>query len=970
MGLALARAALLFSLLALAWAQEPTGPQFDIWTNENGLPQNTVTSILQTRDGYLWLTTFDGLVRFDGVNFAIFNTFNAPGMRTNRLTRLFEDQGGTLWAITELAGLTEIRNGKFQTYTTADGLPSNKVRRLRDLDDGSVLIETASGFTRFGDGRFTSYDATAKFADFGYPVSAEAVWHQDASGLHRVVHGKSKKDVSLTGLPPGVFEELFEDSRGDLWGWIVPDRLCRWHAGAWKSYPVGTEMRILAEDQSGTVWTGTVQGSLARLEGERVALYPVPSNTIHEMVHALYRDREKGFWIGCAALLRLRTSFIAAYSKGAGLESVNTFSVLEDRQNRMWIGSWPGLSEMINGRAVKLSLPDPARRGIITALFEDRAGGIWAAEFDVGLYHLTQGSTQFRAEDPRLRRVRVYAVVQDRAGDLWLGTARGLFHYTGANPHLYTQADGLADNEIRTLHFDRDGTLWAGTLAGLNYFRDGKIGTIAEVPKAQVRTIYEDSEGVLWIGTYDHGMIRLAHGKSTAYTTRQGLSSNGVFQILEDDAGRFWMSSNTGISRVSRRDLEDVAAGKIQAVTSVAYGTREGMLNVECNGGTQPGGIRARDGRLWFPTQDGVVVVDPARVPENRLPPPVLIESCLLDHQPVHAEHGLHVPPGKSDLEIHYTALSFAQPEHVRFKYQMEGLDADWVEAGSRRVVYYSHVPPGQYRFRVIAANSDGVWNRTGAAMTVIVVPPYWRTWWFTLIVVVIVIAAALWLYRRRIQSLQAARLAQESFSRQLVASQEQERKRIAAELHDGLGQNLLVIKNWALLGSDSRTEKRLQEIAAIASQSLEEVREIAHNLRPHQLDELGLTQALRSIVTRIADSSPVHFVLECDPVDRLFDNEQEINLYRIVQESVNNILKHSGATEARISIRRNAGTLQIAITDNGQGFDFNAAPAHPRGGSGIPGMIERARMIGAHVSISAAPGSGATISVSVPVKE
>jgi len=960
-------ALLLAAAFALAGAEN--APQFDIWTVENGLPQNTVTSILQARDGYLWLTTFDGLVRFDGVNFTVFNTVNSPGMRSNRLVLLFEDRAGTLWIVTELAGLTSLRDGKFRTYTTADGLPGNNVRHVRDLDDGSVLVDTTQGLARIRDGEVTPYDAAARFADFGFPVTPGVVWHRDANGLHRVMDGHSMEDISMSELPSGELGAVFEDSRHDLWCFVRPDqhRVWRWHAGVWRSYRIDSRVRVFGEDPNGTVWMGTVEGDLARLEGDRIVLYPPPPGVTQEMVHGFGRDSEGGFWIGSSVLMRLRTPFIHTYSKADGLRSAKVYPILEDRQHRVWIGQWNGLTLMSDGRAVPLELPPALVNGSLTTLYEDRGGGVWAGVLPNGLWRLANGARRFQ-EAPGFESLTPYAIDQDRDGDLWVGTSKGLVDYDGARVRrVFTVADGLADNEIRSLYWDREGTLWIGTLQGLNQLRGGKITVVPGVPRTQVRTISADSSGVLWVGTYDRGLVRIAHGNTSLFTMRQGLASNGVFRILEDDWGRFWMSSNAGIFRVNQRDLEEVAAGRKAAVTSVIYGTREGMRHMECNGGTQPAGVRAHDGRLWFPTQGGAAVVDPTRVPENRQPPPVKVEACLIDHEPVAAGGGLTVRPGKSDIEIHYTAVSFVQPEHVRFRYQLETWDSGWVDAGSRRVAYYSHVRPGNYRFRVVAANSDGVWNLAGAALAIVVEPPVWQTWWFTLITAGSLMLTAAWLYRLRIRRLEAARIAQESFARQLVASQEKERKRIAAELHDGLGQNLQVIKNWALLAPDSNTSERLREIAEIASQSIEEVRAIARDLRPHQLDELGLTQAFRSIVTRIAPSSPVHFTMECDPVDGVFDKECEIGLYRIVQECVNNILKHSEASEARLRIARNGRRIEIRVSDNGKGFDVDARRSDPSVGSGLAGMVERARMIGGSLSISTAAGQGCTISVTVP---
>jgi signal transduction histidine kinase len=492
-----------------------------------------------------------------------------------------------------------------------------------------------------------------------------------------------------------------------------------------------------------------------------------------------------------------------------------------------------------------------------------------------------------------------------------------------------------------------------------------------------VRSLYEDGDGILWIGTYDGGLSRLKDGRITTYTTNDGLFNNGVFQILDDQRGNFWMSSNLGIYRASRQELNDFAEGKIHAINCISYGKRDGMLNAECNGGTQPAGVRTRDGRLWFPTQIGVAVIDPANVPFNSEPPPVLIEDFVIDGVPAKINGALTIVPGHESFEVHYTGLSFVNPERIHFRYRMDGLDKDWVEAGTRRAAFYSHVPPGAYRFNVVAANADGVWNLVGASIQVTVVPPFWRTWWFSLVIVAGLCALAFVLYRRRVSMLKRETAAQEAFSRQLIESQETERKRIAAELHDSLGQSLSIIANRATLAlSKSEDPKRVLDqvvdIGATASDAIREVREIAYNLRPVELDRLGLTKALRAMVKKVSTSTGINISADIDDVDNLFSSESEINLYRIVQESINNIVKHSGATEATIEIKRLTAAISIAISDNGRGFHAGATgPADGRpAGFGLMGIGERARMLGGKQAIQSVPGRGTTITISIDLKE
>jgi signal transduction histidine kinase len=477
-----------------------------------------------------------------------------------------------------------------------------------------------------------------------------------------------------------------------------------------------------------------------------------------------------------------------------------------------------------------------------------------------------------------------------------------------------------------------------------------------------------------------------------------------VFQILEDARGNFWISCNRGIYRVSKQQLNDFAAGRIQKISSVAYGKQDGMLNFECNGGRQPAGIKTRDGKLWFPTQEGVVVIEPEATPINPLPPPVVIESVALDRAVLpfqNAAAGIEIGPGQANLEINYTGLSYLKSEQMRFRYKLVGQDQDWVDAGTRRAAYYSYLPPGAYAFTVIAANSDGIWNETGASLRVLVTPPFYRTWWFVGLTVLSLAGMIALIYRFRVTQLRKEHAvteafsrellaSREAFSRQLLESQESERQRIAAELHDGLGQNLLIIKNHALLGLADRedpaaTEENLTMISEMTSQALDEARQIAYNLRPYQIDRFGLTRALQSMLNRVAESSEIGFHCEVDKLDGLFSKEAEMNLYRIVQESINNILKHSRATEAEVRIARNGHHVLLRIADNGQGFDKadsrgrdTLSSANPQSairnpqlsGFGLTGMAERARMLGGEYRLQSTPGQGTVISISIALPE
>jgi signal transduction histidine kinase/streptogramin lyase len=577
------------------------------------------------------------------------------------------------------------------------------------------------------------------------------------------------------------------------------------------------------------------------------------------------------------------------------------------------------------------------------------------------------------------------AILEDRQGNLWFGTNKGLFKLKDGVVSVFTTKDGLPGDDVKIIHEDRQGRLWIGTYGGLAQLSPTKNASafVAYTTKDglgsnRVRAIHEDAEGVFWIGTYDGGLSRLKDGRITTYTMAQGLFNNGVFQILEDGRGNLWISSNRGIYQAGKQQFNDLAEGKIATLTYIAYGKQDGMLNTECNGGRQPAGIKARDGKLWFPTMGGVVVVDTEAVPFNSQPPPILIEAVSLDRNPTPFNAAVKVKPGQSSLEINYTGLSYVKPEQVRFKYKLAGRDSDWVEAGSRRSVNYSYLPPGNYTFTVIAANSDGVWNNVGASLQITVLPSVWQTWWFISLSILTGCGLIAFVYWRRVSQFRRERVVQEAFSQRLIESQESERKRIAAELHDSLSQNLVIIKNRALHSmatpnDHDRAMEQIEEIAEAANESLSEVREIAHNLRPFQIDRLGLTKAIEAMVNRVAATHALQTRTHLDVIDGLLSPEKEIHLYRVVQESLNNIIKHAAATEAQVTIRKNEQGIEIIIQDNGKGFTpatIRTGESGNGGGFGLLGLTERARILGGVPVILSSPGSGTKVELRVRIKD
>lgn len=960
------------------------------WTTENGLPHNVIGALQQTRDGYIWMATFDGLVRFDGVRFTVFNRNNSPGLLNNRFTSLYEAADGAIWAGTEGSGVTRYAKGVFATFTMRDGLTNDHVSAVTGDAAGNLWVLSGRDMVQWDGTRFhpaAPQGVTLPF--YRSEWNRHVWWANDRERLYRFEAGRvSTRPIpaALRGVSNNRFEE---DTAGTLWMGTLDRRVARITSNDARYDEIPDlraehgQLPASYRDRTGHEWPMTLSRLLLRF-------WPLPGsrdpqdNRAIVSVNAVLEDREGNIWLGAdgQGLYRIRQPRVTVYSQAQGLLGRNIYPVLLDRAGSVWMGVWPaGVSRITNGRVVNYTVADGLASGFVTSMAEDREGRLWVAshhDFNGGLRVLENG--RFREVGQTLvpRQTFIHAMLHDRAGALWLGTNVGLVRYQHGVATTYTTRDGLASDDVKALIEEPGGRIWVGTFGGVTSWQDGVFKSWTErdgLPGGVVRALYRDGDGVLWVGTYDAGLGRYKDGRFSRFTTREGLYDDGVFQILEDRRGYFWMSSNRGIHRVSKRELNAVADGAASRVTSLSLGKGDGLLNAECNGGTWPSGAVGPNGTLWFPTQDGVVVIDPPTIAAASRPVPPRIESVLIDRSAVPLGAPVRIRPNQEAIEIQYTGLSLVNSDRIRFRYRLIGLDHDWVDAGTRRTAYYSHVPPGDYTFSVAAAGSDGVWTTEPASLSIQVIPPIWRTWWFLTLAAVAIAGAAGFGYRRRIAGLERARAAQEHFARRLIDSQEHERRRIAAELHDSLGQQLIVIKNRAVLGSIQNgdgAKPQFDEIALSATQSIDEVRQIAYNLRPYHLDRLGLGASIEAMTERIGASSNIDFTVNISSKAALngaVPKDQQINVFRIVQESLNNIVKHSGATLGTIDVSETGSDLVIKIADNGKGFDAKAASASAAiaSGFGLAGIAERVGMLGGRHSIASAAGQGTTITITLP---
>lgn len=974
---------LLTWLLVLFCLNSPLLAQygFSHWTADHGLPPNDIRGIFQDPDGYLWVATLGGLARFDGVRFTLFNKSNTPGILTNMLGAMYGTPEGDLWMGAEGNGLLHYHQGSFHSYGPERGITD--LRGITGDASGHIWILLGNIIGKWETTSKRFVDITPPNLKLQYHVlrwEDAGFWAADNSELHCFVRGRFVSYLLPRWLKNKPIWGVGIDPNGVAWVETISGKQARLVPGELpsdkpliSSEPVADSYR----DLHGHSWKILIGHRLVRsIE------FPSSGSTEAVAFSRIYEDHDQNLWLGTETqgLYRLQKQSVQVYSQKQGLGSANVYPIFQDHTGAVWIGTWySGLSRFEKGGFTNYTVADGLPNDHVSALGEDRERNLWIGTHG-GLAIFTNGHFH-RTTAPSLPDdAVVLAIHQDRQGTMWLGTRIGLFSYKDNTTRFFDEKDGLAGHDIHVIIEGPSGDLWMGTHAGLTHLYNGKFTRWTEhdgLPSNNIRSLYEDRDGVLWIGTYDGGLARFQEGRFTRYSEHEGLFDDSAFQILEDEHGDLWISCNRGIYRVSKRELNEYAAGARSTINSIAYGKGDGMLNVQCNSGFWPSGIKTTDGKLWFPTQDGVAIIAPNTIRYNPQPPSVMIESLVVDRMPVSLAKPIRIPPGKQALEIQYTGLSFLNSEQIQFRYKLEGLDSNWVEAGSRRIAYYSHLPPGKYVLRVIASNSDGVWNTAGKSLAITVLAPFYLTWWFATLIF-LTSAAFLWMaWSRHLARLRQARVMQQAFAQQLIASQENERKRIAAELHDSIGQRLVVINNLALffLRSHRHTEAKkseghsIQEISKEAVRAIEETRQISYNLRPFQLDQLGLTKAIESMVRTISAASGIEIFSRIDNIDDLFAEDLRINFYRIVQESLNNVMKHARATEVHVHIERGEERIRLAVYDNGRGFTSGARPLQVgQNGFGLTGMMERAHLLGGEFKIHSVPGEGTTLFVDIPL--
>jgi ligand-binding sensor domain-containing protein/signal transduction histidine kinase len=986
----------LFCVLALtisfaAGATEQSDSPFivDTWGTEQGLPGSVVISMIQGHDGYLWLGTQHGLVRFDGIQFTIFDEEKTPGLNNNQIDYLFEDSHTNLWIGTDSGGVALEKDGRIKNFALGHNGHEGRLVSACEDSTGAVWLYTADAHLgRYQDGKMAVWNFNFKSPAVCRMIVAEksgSLWIGEDWGMFSFRPSNfSPPAFAIDQLIRAQrLDYILASRRGGTWR-LVNGHVQKWGAAQLEKdfgpYPWGNDIiKAACEDQNGNLIVGTLGAGVFWYQPDG-KYFQISTNEdlSSPFVLCLCMDHDGNLWVGTdgGGLDRIRRKI---FDTPPGLDSRNVQSLAPGKNGGLWVAFGALGAAHWNTRGIQ-EFPVGPLHDAWTVL-ADQQGTVWAGTRDQGLFQFETNHFQF-VTAAEVLGPQISALFEDHAGQLWVGTPNGLARRDGHDWKIYTTRDGLPGNAVSAIAEDAAGHLWIGTEdSGLACFKDGKFVSYQasenSLPGNNISCLFVDEQGDLWVGTSGHGLARLHRGKWTRYSMRNGLVSNSISYIIKDAEGNLWIGSNLGLMRIPKEVLENPSGGPMDLSACRIYGKADGLPTRECSGGSQPAACRTSDGRLWFPTTKGVAYVNPSDIKRNLRPPQVVIESVQVNNAPKTHRLGLPgptaatIPPGHNQLEIDYTALNFSAPTAVRFKYRLEGHDSGWTDAGTTRSAHYNELPPGDYRFQVEACNEDGVWSKTGGVLAVTVQPEFWQTPWFRVAVLVIFLATIAAVVRY---------LSTQKLQRQLQLFKQQEalekeRSRIARDLHDQLGANLTQV---ALLGEMVESDKESpQEVASHAEQIAQTARDTTHSLDEIVWAVNPSNDTLDGLITYACKYAQEYLAVaglryraevpQQLPVAAI-PPEVRHNVFLAFKEAVNNVVKHARASEARIRLRLQPGSFTLEIEDDGRGLaglDTNAASIR----NGLRNMRKRMEDIRGEFSISSGAKGGTLVRLTVPVK-
>jgi signal transduction histidine kinase/ligand-binding sensor domain-containing protein len=967
------------------------------WQSDDGLPNNTVTGLAQTPDGFLWIATPDGLTRFDGVHFEQFSLGFAGQTGRGILTMSPNPKGGLILAVDRGAVLS-LNSGRAQIYTSTNGLRDLDPKTVAEDGEGTLWIAYRGGAVF----QIRSGKVTPITEQDGLPLGRSACsFAIDNSGqmwFFKTGHfGRFQDGRLVTAFLFDPFSAILAPAQdGGVWICAGP-HLYKYRKGSpledlgeFNAGRAGNEPTVVLEDDSGAVWIGTSVGGLFRHDADGFQSVA----TSHSQILSLAEDHEGNIWAGTGGggldLIRPRTVQLESIEAGSPSEAV--LAVCEDRNGALWATTQNGdLEKRMDGRwsAIPTNAVWP---GGATCLAADPSGPVWVGTRHHGLFCWTNGGFVPWTENKNFGGQIIHALLVSRSGDLWIGEGASVAvqRVRAGRMKDFVVPRGLQD--VRAIVEDAGGSIWLGTARGaLLRVKDDQLSDLTPQspdPPLSIRCFQASADGCLWIGYASWGLARFKDGTLARIGLAQGLYDEHISRIVADDHGWLWFGSNRGIFKVRESDLNDVADGRATRVRSVPYGRGEGLPGMEASFGDSPGGLYSRDGRVWMPMSTGLVVVNPDQQREEAAPLPVLMQRVVVDDQPVAwyggvlpaaiaggrdifdlaaKADGLRLAPGHRRVQFDYTAMSFAAPESAQFRYRLAGLEDEWIEAGTQRSVTYPRLPSGHYRFEVKACNEDGVWNETGAELSFVVAPFIWERTWFRAaalgVFTLLVVAGVRYVSFRRLR-------------RQLEGAQQQaalhkERARIAKDIHDDLGANLTQI---ALLSDFARQDREspatvdghMGNISAKARQAVQSLDEIVWAVNPRNDTLAQLIDYIGQFALDYLQVAGVRCRLDFpdELPDREISSDVRHGLFLVVKEALNNVVKHARADEVRLRLALSPEGLRIEIEDDGRGFEAEAGDPWA---DGLRNMRQRMQELGGECRIASQSGSGTLISVELP---